>query len=92
MWEDQDPRSLKVHARHTASGTPVDAPKDGLVDAVQSESVTRDDVAEGRRHFAVVRTEVDGIDWLHLHPEGHYRARFRLTDDGEGREQTWVIP
>jgi len=92
MWENQDPESLVVYARREASGTPVESPDDGLIDAVGSEPIGRDDVAEGRRHFAVVRTAVDLIDWLHLHPDGHYRARFRLGEEGKEREQTWLIP
>jgi pyridoxamine 5'-phosphate oxidase len=39
-----------------------------------------------REHFAVVRAEVQAIDWLELHPEGHRRARFAA----EGA--TWLSP
>ena len=91
MWASQDPASLAVHARKTEPGTPLDAPEDGLVDAVQSEPITRADVDAGRAHFAVVRTVIDAMDWLHLHPEGHYRAQFRYDAEGEVEEQ-WVAP
>lgn len=91
MWADQDPASLAVHVRTAASGTPLDAPRDALGDSVQSEPVTREDVAPGREHFAVVRTVVDRMDWLHLHPQGHYRARFECSPD-EDVEGTWVVP
>ncbi|MFP4228130.1 MAG: pyridoxamine 5'-phosphate oxidase family protein [Salinivenus sp.] len=91
MWERESPASLAVHARTAPSGTPLDAPEDALLDSVQEEPITRDDVAPGREHFAVVRTVVDIVDWLHLHPEGHYRAQFRChpetTVEGE-----WVVP
>lgn len=92
MWGDQDPSSLVVHARHSPPGTPIDAPDDGLIDAVKEGTVTREDVAPGREHFAVVRTVIDRIDWLHLHPEGHYRAQFRCPPDTPQREQSWVVP
>jgi hypothetical protein len=92
MWEAQDPASLDVYAGTAAPGTPVDAPDDGLDEAVKSEPVTRADVASGRPHFAVVRTVIDEIDWLHLHPEGHYRARFTYDADAEAFEGSWILP
>lgn len=39
-----------------------------------------------REHFAVVRAEVQAIDWLELHPDAHRRARF----DGDGAR--WLVP
>jgi pyridoxamine 5'-phosphate oxidase len=39
-----------------------------------------------REHFAVVRANVEAIDWLELHAEGHRRARF---DAAGGR---WLQP
>lgn len=91
MWDNQAPASLAVHVREVPSGTPLDAPRDALGEAVHAEPITRDDVAPGREHFAVVRTVVDFVDWLHLHPEGHYRAHFRCPP-GEVVEGTWVAP
>jgi hypothetical protein len=91
MWDDQSPASLAVHVREVPSGTPLDAPRDALGKAVRSDPITRDDVAPGREHFAVVRTVVDSADWLHLHPDGHYRARFRCPPE-EAVEGTWVAP
>jgi hypothetical protein len=49
-------------------------------------------VADGRPHFAVVRTVIDEIDWLHLHPEGHYRAHYRFEADQEQFAGTWIVP
>lgn len=39
-----------------------------------------------REHFAVVRADVQSIDWLELHAEGHRRACF----DAEGGH--WLVP
>lgn len=39
-----------------------------------------------RHHFAVVRAQVQAIDWLELHAQGHRRARF----DGAGTR--WLQP
>jgi len=29
-----------------------------------------------RAHFAVITADVQSVDWLELHPQGHRRARF----------------
>ena len=92
MWESQPPRSLAVYPHTEPPGTPLDAPDDGLRASVQAPPISREDVAEGRRHFAVVRTVIDESDWLHLHPEGHYRAQFQFRPDQQRFEGTWVVP
>ena len=42
---------------------------------------------EGRNHFALVEAQVQAIDWLELHADGHRRALFDAA--GIGR---WVTP
>jgi hypothetical protein len=39
-----------------------------------------------REHFAMVNAQVESLDWLELHPDGHRRALF----DAEGGR--WVQP
>ncbi|PSQ54459.1 MAG: pyridoxamine 5'-phosphate oxidase [Bacteroidetes bacterium QH_10_64_37] len=92
LWETQSPDTLAVYARPSAPGTPLDEPDDGLRQAVKSEPITDDDVAEGRQYFAAIRTVIDRIEWLHLHPDGHYRARFEYQSDREAFESGWVVP
>ena len=92
MWESQPPRSLAVYPHTEPPGTPLDAPGDALKASVRERPLRREDVADGRPHFAVVRTVVDQIDWLHLHPEGHYRARYQFAPEQEQFEGTWVVP
>ncbi len=92
LWESQSPASLTVYVRPPSPGTPLEVPEDGLRPVVKSESVTDDDVAEGRQHFAAVRTVIDEVEWLHLHPEGHYRARFKYQPEKETFEGSWVVP
>ncbi len=92
MWATQDPSALALYPHPATPGAPLDAPDDGLQDSVKEEPITRADVADGRQYFAVVRTVIDTIDWLHLHPEGHYRARFQLDPEQTGVEGSWVVP
>jgi pyridoxine/pyridoxamine 5'-phosphate oxidase len=92
MWEEQSPRSLAVYPHTKPPGAPLDAPGDGLQASVHERPIDRADVADGRPHFAVVRTVIDEIDWLHLHPEGHYRAHYRFEADQEQFAGTWIVP
>lgn len=92
LWEQQSPSSLAVYVRPTAPGTAIDAPDDRLRPAVKSKPVTEEDVAEGRQYFAAIQTTIDRIDWLHLHPDGHYRARFEYHKEDETFRQTWIVP
>lgn len=92
MWNAEDPASLGHYLRPQAPGAPVDHPTDGRPSSPSSERATRADVAEGRQHFAAIRTVVDEIDWVHLHPEGHYRAQFHFEPSTRSFDKTWVIP
>lgn len=92
LWEGQPPTSLTDYVRPSAPGTGLEEPGDGLRPVVKSEPITEDDVAEGQQNFAAVRTIVDRIEWLHLHPEGHYRARFEYDRTQEAFDGTWVVP
>ena len=92
MWEAQRPKSLAVYVRPSAPGSPLDAPDDGLRTEVKTTPITEDDVAEGRQHFAAVRTVIDRIEWLHLHPDGHYRAQFEYQPNEQDFEGRWVVP
>ena len=92
LWAAERPSSLDVYVRDAAPGTSVEAPRDGRADAVRNKTLTRDDVADGRPYFAAVRTVIDEIEWLHLHPEGHYRARFSFDAAETAFEGTWLLP
>ncbi|WP_263786413.1 pyridoxamine 5'-phosphate oxidase family protein [Salinibacter grassmerensis] len=90
LWESQSPGSLSVYPRPTAPGTSIDAPEDKLRPEAKTDPITEEDVASGRQYFAAIRTVIDRVEWLHLHPDGHYRARFEYTTDET--EATWVVP
>lgn len=92
LWDTEEPEALTHYLRPDATGTPVEAPDDGLPPRAHEESLSREDVAAGRQHFAVVRTRIDRIDWLHLHPEGHYRATFQYLPEEQAFDGQWVVP
>ena len=92
LWAAESPRSLDVYVRGGTPGAPLDAPEDLLPETVKNDPVTQADVEEGRPHFAVVRTVIDEIEWLHLHSDGHYRAQFSYDPDAAAFDGTWIVP
>lgn len=89
LWNQASPEELMVYASPEAPGTSVDEPRSGLTVDQQAE-LTMDDVADGRKRFAAITTTIHEIAWLHLHREGHYRARF--TWNGDRFDGSWIIP
>jgi len=91
LWSSESPESLAVYPGATAPGTPIDFPseRDSTAERPAQSQVGG---AAGREHFAVVRTVVDEIDWLHLHPETHNRAQFRFEHGRATFEGQWVTP
>jgi len=47
---------------------------------------------DGSAHFAVVRCQVDRLEWLWLAAAGHRRARFVWPEAGEPPAATWLAP
>lgn len=92
LWESQPPKSLVHYVRSSAPGTTVDEPGEDLGADLDADAVTEDDVARGRQHFAVVRTTIQKIDWLHLHPDGHYRAQFDYQAGEKTFKGDWIVP
>lgn len=91
VWQASHPKSLKLYMKPTPPGTKVERPNSGLVDAVESVRLeSHEQVAQGRQYFTVVRTQINAIDFLHLHPEGNYRASFQW--DGTEEHRSWIIP
>lgn len=90
QWRTTSPKSRAIYAKPTSPNTVVDTPQDGLADAVRKDNLTDDDVASGRENFAVIDTVIRDITWLHLHPDGHYRARF--VWDGDKFLGNWLVP
>jgi pyridoxamine 5'-phosphate oxidase len=92
MWAAEPANSLDLYLKSQTPGTPADTPTDGLAEHVQEGDLTRDDVAPGRAHFAVIRSVIDHIDAVHLNREEHQRARFEWEESEKRWEKDWLIP
>lgn len=74
-----------------APGLVKDAPASGLPDTLHDREPTEAESAVGRPHFAVIRCQIDWIDWLQLHFAGHRRAQF-MWDEQDRPTATWMTP
>lgn len=90
IWQEIPPRNRKDYCALKPSGAVIEHPQDatpavfltGEPDAVHTEY--------GYDNFVVIDTIIEEIDWLHLHREGHQRAR--LVWNGEDWEKNWLVP
>lgn len=92
LWQNTRPKSLKIYVKPVAPNTKVPAPQSGIDPKIAEVEVSSHaEVAEGRQHFATIQTKISEISFLHLHPEGNYRALFQWTPEGK-LASAWVIP
>lgn len=92
MWEAEPPESLGHYLNDDPPATAIDEPVDELPDAFHEGTLTEEDVAAGRPHFAVVRTVIDEIDALHLQPGNHQRALFTWDTASNAFSGSWLVP
>lgn len=70
-------------------GSPLNDPSSGLPDSF-GPTPTLAESEIGRKNFVVVTCQVDSVDWLLLHENGHLRAQFSWQDNKLAG--SWVVP
>jgi pyridoxamine 5'-phosphate oxidase len=89
-WANTKLASRKNYLTTMPPGTASLVPTDGI----SIDFANRDpDAAEsemGRKHFAVVATDVNWMEWLWLNHKGHRRALFQYN--GTDVKSNWLIP
>lgn len=81
-WAGLHPGIRATYTARPTPGTP-------LADPAEADR-ERVDEAAAYANFAVLDVVMHGLDWLHLAPGGHRRARFEWSG---GRESaTWIVP
>lgn len=83
LWEDQTIDNLEFYFKTPAPGDAISEPGS----AIDIDHLDEDDA---RQNFCVIRTVIDEMIWVHLHPEGEYRARFQWQDDRFKGQ--WIVP
>jgi hypothetical protein len=87
-WGKTDLISRRCYMVQRAPGDPLsDADEDTVPAFVKDRRPTAAESADGFDHFAVIRMEVERIDWYQLIATGHRRAQFRFTN--ENGNQNW---
>ena len=91
-WQHTALFSRRCYMVEGASGAHLDAPGSGfeLYDVPADRTPSAEESARGRRHFTVVRLQVQRIDWLYLAMEGNRRAQIDLSDGTLNAR--WVLP
>lgn len=88
-WERIPIQGRKTYAALQAPGTPVDTATDGLPDFWKDEmNLSKTDYAFA--NFVVMVCQVEKMEALLLHSDGHQRAAFVWTDNNW--KSTWLIP
>lgn len=89
-WNESRVESKKCYLVNPAPSSLTHSPTDGLPQNMEYANLTKESVAAGYDHFAVVENKLMEIDWLFLHHDGHRRAQFILHENGI--EKSWLIP
>lgn len=89
-WRSSPTRSRRCYGVVPGPGTPIERAESGLPEPYTERTPTVEESDPWVEHFAVLRTRVERVEWLHLRAKGHLRARFEWSD-GE-LASTWLIP
>lgn len=85
-WDALYPPLRAPYRATRAPGTPIDDPASSdVTEAMRNPA----DADEGFENFAFVPIVAARLEYLHLRPTGHRRARFRFRSTWEG---SWITP
>lgn len=82
-WQASGDSSLRCYLGN-APGTPSAGPTSGLPSSVQAGIPSRAELARGRQHFAVLKIDVQRLEWLYLHSRGQRRALYQWQNGAVG--------
>lgn len=89
-WAATGPSSRRCYLADTAPSTVLERSRSTLPEALQARRPEAEETQPGRAHFAVIRMQLEQIDWLHLDSNGHRRALFRGS--GGHWAGQWIAP
>jgi len=90
VWDKIPPKNRKDYCSKLAPGSILNGEKSHPDWWGKEDMMTTEMTDFGFENFAVISTEIQKIDMLHLHREGHQRAQFELKM-GEW-EKNWLTP
>ena len=90
IWNKIPPNNRKDYCSNLGPGRILDEEKSHPDWWGMEEKMTKEMTDYGFDNFAIIKTEIQKIDMLHLHREGHQRALFVLNM--ENWEKNWLVP
>jgi hypothetical protein len=89
-WQDSSLFARRCYLSHEGPGSASAVPTSGLPRQVEGRKPSEDQVAPGRKNFAVLTVRIDCMDWFSLSQTGHRRALIEWEQDcPHGR---WLVP
>lgn len=90
-WEKLSPDNRREYLASEQPGEPSAWPTSGLPPEFQDRDPTDEELKKGYQEFAVISASFSTLEWLYVCHEGHRRARFDWTSQGE-LDTTWLVP
>jgi 3-hydroxyisobutyrate dehydrogenase len=91
-WENTAHYSKRCYIQDFSPGAGVESPHEPLKHELEQFQYTSEESEKGFRHFVVVKTRVDWMDWYFTHNKGNRRAEFRYNSDGRVVGAGWKAP
>ncbi len=91
-WQQASLYSQRCYLTDLAPGSPVDAPTSGLDPVIEGQKPSAEQVIPARANFAILRVEVQKIEWLYLTHGGHRRAIFHWNEAASRWDGSWLVP
>lgn len=89
-WEDSTLFARRCYLTHEGPGSASAVPTSGLPKMIEGRKPSEDQVAPGRRNFALLKVRIDCMDWFSLAQTGHRRALIEWEQGvAHGR---WLVP
>lgn len=89
-WQASTLFARRCYMSEFAPGTISAEPASGLPSWIAGKMPTDEQVEPARENFAILKVEINVIDWLHLANSGHQRAL--LTYEDSMWTGQWIIP
>ena len=89
-WESSTLLARRCYSQIGGPGTVSSIPSSGLPEHLQGRQPTAEEAEAGRENFAVVRCQIQELDWYSLAFTGHVRAHF--TWSGDVLKKEWLLP
>jgi len=91
-WEQSSLYGQRCYLAEPGPGSAVDGPTSGIHPAIEGVKPTAEQVSPARANFAILRVEVQAIEWLYLAHRGHRRALFHWDAAANRWDGSWLVP